>query len=125
MQERDQALGALTRLAVDELHAARRELAQRHAKIVDQVADVMQGRSAALRDELRDAGRLVRRFDELDALALPAEEHDTNALVRKLAYRAQAEAERVAIERERVGDARDGDRDVMQPPETDQPARGT
>src|SRR5438128_11997889 len=67
VQERDIALGAVARLAVDQLDAALREPREGGTQVVDDVAQVMERALAPLGEEARDAGLRVGRLDELDA----------------------------------------------------------
>ena len=67
-----------------------------------------------LGNELGDARLAVGRLDQLDPPLCVAEEDHANALIRQVADRLGVKSERVAEERERVIEAWDGDRDVMQ-----------
>src|SRR5258708_18030158 len=114
MEERDVAVGAAPRLAVDELHTSRRERREGRTKVVDDEAKVLERRVSAVGEQPGDARLAVGRLDELDTGVRCREEDDADPLVGDLAHLTGGQAERVAIERQRVGDRRDHDRDVME-----------
>ena len=116
MDERDErAFGAGTRLLVDQLDAARLELRQRGANVVDAQRDVMEAR-AALLDELRDR-RLGRgRLEQLRGSDCwpTGTKCARTCCDAHLLGRLDLEPERVAIERERGGEILHGDADVIE-----------
>src|SRR5207244_9582137 len=75
VEERNVALGAATRLAVDQLDAALREARERGTKVVDDIAQVMERALAPLGEEARDPRLRVGRLDELDARVRRGQEH--------------------------------------------------
>ena len=114
MKERDVALRSRARLAIDELDALLREGRERRPKIVDDEAQVMQGWPAAFSKEASDAGRRVRRFDELDPGVRRLEEHGPYTLIGDDAVGTRDQSEDVAVEGQRSIDRGDDDGDVVQ-----------
>ena len=93
--------------------AARLELRERRVDVVDAQRDVMQAR-AALVDVLRDRRVGRRRLEQLELRLADRHEVRAHALRRDLFRRFDLEPERVAIERERRGEIRDRDADVIE-----------
>src|SRR3989442_2787717 len=114
VDERDHALRAATWRPIDELDAVAPERRERGREVVDHVADVMERGPSPLREELRDTRLPIDGLDQLDALSIAAEKGHPDSLVRKLAHGLGGEAERVAIERQRVLYPPDRDADVVQ-----------
>src|SRR3989442_9227316 len=100
--ERDHAPRAATWRPIDELDAVAPEPRERGREIVDHVAHVMERGPSPLREELRDTRLPIDGLDQLDALSIAAEKGHPDSLVRKLAHGLGGEAERVAIEGQRV-----------------------
>src|SRR2546426_433411 len=113
VDERDHALRAATWRPIDELDAVAPEPRERGREIVDHVAHVMERGPSPLREELRDTRLPIDGLDQLDALSIAAEKGHPDSLVRKLAHGLGGEAERVAVERQRVLYPRDRDADVV------------
>src|SRR5438094_3822187 len=114
MKERDQTVDAAARFAIDELDALGRKADERPRKIVDDEAEVVQGRAAALGDEASDTGLRIRRLEQLDTRAVPRRERDAHALVRDEARLVDVVAEQIAIEGNDLCERGHRDRDVMQ-----------
>src|SRR5438105_7007647 len=115
VEERDVTIDTASRLAVDELDAARLEPTERAAQIVDHEADVMEGGPpSTLGEEACDTRVRVDRLDEFDPGQGRGEEHGADALVGDLVHLARVHAESVAIERQRLGDRGHDDADVVE-----------
>ena len=114
MDESDHPFGAASWGAIHELDPFALQPSEGTGEIVDDVTDVVEGGLGMLGHELRDTRLTVGRLDELDALVLVAEKDDADALVRKVVDLLGGEAERVTVKRERLFDARDRNRDVVQ-----------
>ncbi len=97
------ALGARTRLLVHEAHAARLQVRQDRADVLHAQRDVMDARPALL-DELRDRGIGRGRFEQFERGRPDRDEMGPDTLRLHLLRRFDLEAERVAIEGERVVD---------------------
>ena len=117
MDEGDHALGPAPRHSVDQLDAVVREAAERAREVVDDVTDVMKRRPSTLGDEFGDTGLVADGLEQLDPLVLVTEERHAYALIDYQASGLGGQAERVAKERKRLFDPRDGYADMMQRPE--------
>ena len=78
----------------------------------DPVGDVMQSRPPAAQ-ELADRGIGAERLEQLDVAVADVEQRRVDALLRHRLAVDERHAELVAVERERVVDALDGDADVV------------
>ena len=114
MEKSDHAFRATARRSIDQLDAFPFEASQRRGEVVHDEADVVERRPSFLRNEAADPRVGVHGLYELEQLPHPAEEHDSDALVRELTDIAGAQPERVAKEWQRVFQSRHSDRDVMQ-----------
>jgi hypothetical protein len=97
MQERDRALGAPARGRIDQLDAIDLEAEERLGEVRDLEADVVEALAFAL-EEARDAGRRVRRLDELDLGLADPQERDPDAVRRDVHDRLEIERQRIAPE---------------------------
>ena len=114
MDERDErAVRAGTRLGVDETHAARGQVRQRRAQVLDAQRDVVEPGSARL-DERRN--RRVGRggLEQLERGRAGVEHVRADPLRGHVLGRFDLEPERVAIERQRLVEALDRDADVIE-----------
>ena len=71
------------------------------ARFVDLEADVMEA-LALVRQEAGDAGRVVRRLDELDLRLPHPEERDPDPVLRDVHDRLERQAQEVPVERQRI-----------------------
>src|SRR6266545_3681974 len=67
MKERHQTLDAAARRVVDELDALFRQTGKRAREVIDDEAEMVQGRAPTLRHEASDTGLRVGRLEQLDA----------------------------------------------------------
>src|SRR5712692_1211228 len=104
MQERHETIDAPARCAIDELDALGRKADERPREVVDDEAEVMQGRAAALGDEASNTGLRIGRLEQLDARAVPRRERDAHALVGDETRLIDVVAEQVAIEGNDLGE---------------------
>ena len=80
MQERDRSLGPLARGGVDQLDAVDAESGELLGEVRHLEADVVEA-LALVGEEAGDAGRVVRRLDELDLRLADRQERDPDAVV--------------------------------------------
>ena len=114
MDERDERpFGARPRFAVDQTNAARAEMRQRRADVVDAQRDVVKSRTA-----LADVGRNRRvRSSCLEQLQRRAAHRDARALTRSVATSSGASTSSPrasAVEGQRLVDVLNSDADVVE-----------
>ena len=114
MDERHaRAVSTGSRYLVDQLHASLAQLGKRRIEVLDPQGDVVQPRSVPV-DEPRDR-RLGRRgLEQLERRLPHRDEHRAHALRWHVVRRRHLEAQRVAIERQRLVQAADRDADVIE-----------
>ena len=120
MNEGHRPVGALARLAVDQLGLRGGQRLERRRKVIGHEADVMDA-LAPLVEEPGDTALGVDRLDELDprgGLRAGGQEAETHALAAKTdGSSSGAEAEELAVASERRLDRAHDDRDVMDRPD--------
>ena len=114
MDERDQrVLRPGPRLGVDQADAARLELLERGANVLDPQRDVVEARTALL-DVFRDRRVRRRRLEQFERRAADGNVARADALRDNLLRRPDLETERVAVERQRLLDVLHRDADVIE-----------
>ena len=112
MDEGNRPFRAATRLPVDELHAVGSHPLKSGTDVGDLVTHVVHALATGGK-EPRHTGRVVRRLHELDLGLAHAEERDAHAVGRDVEHGLERQPEDVAVERQRLLDRADDDRDVM------------
>ena len=114
MDERDRrAFRAWPRMFVDQPDAARSEMVDCGADVVDPQRDVVEA-GTALVDIPRDRRLRRRRLEQLELRLPNRDEMRANLLARHLLGGFDLEAERVTVERQRGGQIFHGDADVVE-----------
>ena len=109
----ERTFGAGSRLLVDQANAARLELRQRGADVIDPQGDVMEPGSALL--DVPGDGRIGGGpLEQLERRVSDRHEMGAHALRRDVLDAFDLEAERVAVERQCRLDVSDGDADVIE-----------
>ena len=102
-----------TRGVVYETDAARLESLKRGRDVVDAKGDVVKARTAFL-EVPRDWRARVGRFQQFEGRPAGGNEMRADFLGRDVFWRLDVEAQRVAIERQRLVEVRDGNADVVE-----------
>src|SRR3954470_10613958 len=114
VNEGDESLDASSRCAIDELDAVLRQAVERASEVIDLEADVMHRGAASIGQKARDARFGIGRLEQLEPRCAARDERHLHLLVAHLVELADRVAEHVPVERDRLGDRRHDDTDVME-----------